>query len=199
MKETLCPGRVSSPGAFCGVLLAAMASYTCPKGGEEMRRNAARYIVGYGVTVLTGVLLQFLYEEMGGVVTQVLSPMNASPWEMGKLCFWPYLVGALIIWRLGEGTDSRGGHCALLVGMPLAATALAYFLPGAAPMLRYAVPAGGIGLYAWVLRRRLWGGELFWYTLAILLGIAYLLLTAAAPEGALFTDPLALPTAAIPV
>ena len=84
---------------------------------------------------------------------------NGSPWEVGKLCFWPYLVGALIIWRLGDGTDSRGGHCVLLVGMPLAMTALAYCLPGAVPVLRYAVPAGGIALYALVLRRRLWGGE----------------------------------------
>ena len=164
-----------------------------------MRRNAAQYIVGYGVTVLTGVLLQCLYEEMGGVVTQVLSPMNASPWEMGKLCFWPYLAGALLIWRLGDGEDSRGGHCALLVGMPLAMTALSYFLPQAAVILRLAVPAAGIALYALVLRRKLWGGELLWYTLAILMGIAYLLLTAAAPQTGIFAEPMVLPTMAIPV
>ena len=164
-----------------------------------MDRNGARYVMGYGVTVLTGVLLECLYAQVGGVVMRVLAPMNGSAWEMGKLCFWPCLVGALIIWRLGEGTDSRGGHCALLVGMPLAATALAYFLPGAAPVLRYAVPAGGIGLYAWVLRRRLWGGELFWYTLAILLGIAYLMLTALPPSGGIFDELLTVPTMAIPV
>ena len=164
-----------------------------------MGRRAARYAIGCGVTVLTGVLLECLYAQTGGVVMRVLAPVNASPWELGKLCFWPYLVGALLIWRLGDGEDSRGGHCALLVGMPLTMTALAYLLPGAAAVLRYAVPAAGIALYALVLRRRrLWGGELLWYTLAILLGIAYLLLTAAAPEGALFTDPLALPTMSIP-
>ena len=164
-----------------------------------MRRNAARYVTGYGVTVLAGVLLQCLQEEVGGVVLGVLSPVNASPWELGKLCFWPYLMGALLIWRLGDGEDSRGGHCALLVGMSLAMTALTYFLPGAAEVLRYTVPAAGIALYALVLRRRLRGGELLWYTLAVLLGIAYLLLTAAAPEGTLFTAPSALPTMAIPV
>ena len=164
-----------------------------------MRRNGARYVIGYGVTVLTGILLECIYAQTGSVVMRVLAPMNGSPWEVGKLCFWPYLVGALIIWRLGDGTDSRGGHCVLLVGMPLAMTALTYCLPGAVPVLRYAVPAGGIALYALVLRRRLWGGELLWYTLAILLGVAFLLLTAAAPEGALFADPSALPTMAIPV
>ena len=104
-----------------------------------MDRNGARYVIGYGVTVLTGVLLECLYAQVGGVVMRVLAPMNGSAWEMGKLCFWPYLVGALIIWRLGEGTDSRGGHCALLVGMPLVMTALAYFLPGAASVDRKSV------------------------------------------------------------
>ena len=164
-----------------------------------MKRKAARYAIGYGVTVLTGVLLACLQEEMGGVVLRVLSPMNESPWELGKLCFWPYLAGALLIWRLGDGEDSRGGHCALLVWMPLAMTALAYLLPGAAEVLRYVVPGLGIVLYALVLRRKLWGGELLWYTLAILLGIAYLLLTAAPPQGGLFAEPMALPTMAIPV
>ena len=163
-----------------------------------MGRKAARYAIGYGVTVLAGVLLECLYARTGSVVMRVLAPMNGSPWELGKLCFWPYLTGALLIWRLGDGEDSRGGHCALLVGMPLIMTALTYFLPGAATALRLLVPAGGIALYAAVLRRRLWGEELLWYTLAILLGIAYLLLTAAAPEGTLFTDPLALPTMSIP-
>lgn len=164
-----------------------------------MRRNVARYAIGYGVTVMTGVLLACLQEEVGGVVLRVLSPVNESPWELGKLCFWPYLVGALLIWRLGDGEDSRGGHCALLVAMPLMMTALAYLLPGAAEVLRYTVPAAGVALYALVLRRRLWGGELLWYTLAILLGIAYLLLTAAPPRGGIFAAPAALPTMAIPV
>ena len=57
----------------------------------------------------------------------------------------------------------------------------------------------GLLLYAFVLRRNLWGGELLWYTLAILLGIAYLLLTVMPPQGALFTPPLCVPTVAIPV
>ena len=182
-----------------GVLFGAVPSYTCPEGGEGMRRNGARYAIGYGVTVLTGVLLECLYTQTGSVVIRVIAPMNASPWELGKLCFWPYLVGALLIWRLGDGTDSRGGHCALLVGMPLVMTALCAVQPAAAEVLRFAVPAVGIALYALVLRRKLCCGELLWYTLAILLGIAYLLLTAAAPEGALFADPSALPTMAIPV
>ena len=61
------------------------------------------------------------------------------------------------------------------------------------------VLALGVALYALVLRRWLWGGELLWYTLAILLGIAYLLLTAMPPEGGIFVDLTGVPTMAIPV
>ena len=168
-----------------------------------MEGRGARYVIGYCVTVLTAVLLWCLRQELGGVVMDVLLPKNGSAWEQGKLCFWPYLAGGLLIWRLGTKEDSRGGHCALLVLMPLALTAVCYFVPlhnhqvvlGAWLL----VLAAGIALYGLVLRRHLWGGELLWYTLAILMGIAYLLLTAAPPEGTLFADPMGVPTMAIPV
>ena len=162
-----------------------------------------RYVLGFGITVMTGVLLQCLYEELGGPVMSILAPDSGSPWEQGKLCFWPYLAGALLIWRLGDAQDSRGGHCALLLLMPLAMT-LACWLLGldtrsAVTAAWLVVLAGGLALYALVLRRRLWGGELLWYTLAILLAIAYLLLTALPPAVGPFVDPGGVPTMAIPV
>ena len=168
-----------------------------------MEGRGARYVIGYCVAVLTAVLLWCLRQELGGVVMDILLPVNGSAWEMGKLCFWPYLPSALLIWRLGDGTDSRGGHCAVLVGMPLALTAVCYFVPlhdyQAALGAWLVVLAAGVALYALVLRRRLWGGELLWYTLAILLGIAYLLLTAMPPQTGIFLDPTGVPTMAIPV
>ena len=168
-----------------------------------MEGKGARYVIGYCVTVLTAVLLWCVQQETEGIVLRVLLPINASPWEQGKLCFWPYLAGALLIWRLGEGGDSRGGHCALLVLMPLAMTALCIFVGDGSYRttlaLWLAVLAAGVALYALVLRRRLWGGELLWYALAIVMGVAYLLLTAASPSGLLFTDPTGVPTMAIPV
>ena len=168
-----------------------------------MEGKGARYVIGWSVTVLAAVLLWCLRREVGGVVMDVLLPVNMSPWEQGKLCFWPYLAGAVLIWRLGDGTDSRGGHCALLAAMPLAMTALCYFLHittyRGVLAAWFLVLSAGIALYALVLRRWLRGGELLWYTLAILVGIAYLMVTAAAPEGALFADPTGVPTMAIPV
>ena len=49
--------------------------------------------------------------------------------------------------------------------------------------------AGAMALYHFLLRRRLPGGELLWYLLAILLGVAYLLLTALPLTGGIFLDP----------
>ncbi len=168
-----------------------------------MEGRGTRYVIGYCVTVLVGVLLRCMYLEMGGVVLSLLVPINGSAWEQGKLCFWPYLAGALLIWRLGDGEDSRGGHCALMVLMSLVMTALCALLapraPGMMAALWLVVLALGVALYALVLRRWLWGGELLWYTLAILLGIAYLLLTAMPPEGGIFADLTGVPTMAIPV
>ncbi|MEI3103226.1 MAG: hypothetical protein V8S97_03250 [Oscillospiraceae bacterium] len=46
--------------------------------------------------------------------------------------------------------------------------------------------------------RRLRGGELVWYVLAILVGIAYLLLTVGAPDIGPFADPAAAAMGAIP-
>ena len=85
---------------------------------------------------------------------------------------------------------SRSGHCAVLVLMPLLLMVLCWLLPMVpVAALWIAVLAAGVVLYASVLRKRLWGGELLWYTLAILLGIAYLLFTVLPPMGGPFTDP----------
>ena len=152
---------------------------------------------------MTGVLLQCLYAEMGGPVLGTMAPVTCSAWELGKLCFWPYLPSALLIWRLGDGQDSGGGHCVLLVGMPLGMTLVCWAL-GISGTVEIAaawaaVLALGMTLHALVLRRRLWGGELVWYTLAILLGIAYLLLTVMPPAWGPFVPPISVPTMAIPV
>ena len=56
-------------------------------------------------------------------------------------------------------------------------------------LLFSAATAGGMALYHLLLRRRLRGGELVWYLLAILLGVAYLILTALPLTGGIFLDP----------
>ena len=117
---------------------------------------------------------------------------------MGKLLYWPYLPAALVIWRMTPERQGRGGHCLLLAAMPLCMTGLCWLLPGRGLRLWSLILAGGLTLHGQVLVRRLRGGELLWYVLAILLGIAYLLLTVRAPSAGPFADPSAPVMAAIP-
>lgn len=151
-----------------------------------------RYLWAFLLTVFAAVLLRGLAITMPSPATEVLSPMNESPWELGKLVFWPYLCGALLLWRLEpENSASRGGHCAALLAVTFLMVILCQRLWGVIPLwlLFCAAVAGAMALYHFLLRRHLWGGALLWYLLAILLGVAYLLLTALPLSGGIFLDP----------
>ena len=155
-----------------------------------MKRDILRYIGGFAVTLAAAVLLQALYSAHPDALTGTLAPINESPWELSKALYWPYLCGALLIWGLGKETDRRGGHCMLLVLMPLLCVTVFFVWKEAAPWLVWCIVlAIGIALYALVFRRKVRGGELLWVTLAILLGIAYLLFTVLPPGWRIFLDP----------
>lgn len=148
------------------------------------------YAGGFLASVVLGLLLLWLGSRCGeNPLVMVLAPRNDSAWELSKLVFWPYLGGALVIWRGSAAGASRGGHCMLLLLMPLAAVLAGWLWPALGRWLWVAVLAGGIALYDAVLRKKMWGGELLWYTLAILLGIAYILFSVLPPMGGPFTDP----------
>lgn len=153
---------------------------------------------GLPVTAAAAAALWLLHRTFPCPLTALLTPVNGSPWEMGKLLYWPYLPAALVIWRMTPERQGRGGHCLLLAAMPLCMTGLCWLLPGRGLRLWSLILAGGLTLHGQVLVRRLRGGELLWYVLAILLGIAYLLLTVRAPSAGPFADPSAPVMAAIP-
>lgn len=157
-----------------------------------------RYILGFFTAAVTAAALWLLHRTFPCPLTALLTPVNGSPWEMGKLLYWPYLPAALVIWRMTPERQGRGGHCLLLAAMPLCMTGLCWLLPGRGLRLWSLILAGGLTLHGQVLVRRLRGGELLWYVLAILLGIAYLLLTVRAPSTGPFADPSAPAMAAIP-
>ena len=155
-----------------------------------MKREILRYIGGFAVTLAAAVLLQALYTAHPDALTGTLAPVNDSPWELGKALYWPYLCGALLMWGLGKEADCRGGHCVLLVGMPILCVAVFSLWQTGNPWVVWClVLAVGIALYALLVRRKVWGGELLWVTLAILLGIAYLLFTVMPPGWGIFLDP----------
>ena len=153
-------------------------------------KRIIRYVGGFALTLAASVLLQALYAAHPDPLTGTLAAINNSPWELSKGLFWPYLCGALLIWALGEESDQRGGHCVVLVLMPfLCVGAFSVFGGSEVWVIRCGVLAVGIALYALVFRKNVWGGEVLWVTLAILLGIAYLLFTVMPPMWRIFLDP----------
>ena len=117
-----------------------------------------RYILGFFTAAAAAAALWLLHRTFPCPLTALLAPANGSPWEMGKLLFWPYLPAALVIWRLSPERGSRGGHCLLLAAMPLCMAGLCWLLPGRWLRLWSLVLAGGLTLHGTVLSRRVPGG-----------------------------------------
>lgn len=165
-------------------------AYASGKGVIGMLQRL-RYLWVFLITTAAAVLLHSLSIALPCPAVEVLTPLNESPWELGKLVFWPYLAGALLLWRLEPSGGSRGGHCAALLASTVLMVLLSRLLWGIAPVyaLFSGAVIGGMALYHYLLRSHLPDSELLWYLLAILLGVAYLLLTALSPEGGIFLDP----------
>ena len=148
-----------------------------------MRRM--RYLLSFCTAAACAALLYGLSVRFPNPLTQVLFPVNGSPWELGKLALWPGSCAALVLHRLDGG--SRSGLCAAVLLSVGAAMALG--AAGLSSVLLCPL-AAAVGLIAYALAlRRLRGGELLWYTALILLSIACILFTILPPSGALFTDP----------
>ena len=113
-----------------------------------------RYILGFFTAAAAAAALWLLHRTFPCPLTALLTPVNGSPWEMGKLLYWPYLPAALVIWRMTPERQGRGGHCLLLAAMPLCMTGLCWLLPGRGLRLWSLILAGGLTLHGQVLVRR---------------------------------------------
>lgn len=151
-----------------------------------------RYLWAFALAAAAAVLLRGIAVTFPSPAAAVLSPVNESPWERGKLVFWPCLCAALLLWRMEPAKDAAGGsYCAATVCATGLMTMLCALSGDAAPVyLLFGIAlAGGMALHRFVLLRRTWGGAALWYPLVILLAIAYLLLTACPLSWGIFLDP----------
>ena len=141
------------------------------------------YVLAFHAALAAAILLWALQEKFPGPLTNTLSPVWNSPWEMGKAAFFPLLAAAPTLWVLQKG-GSRGGLCLMALAGAVLALALTY-----APVPPAAVAAMAIGgaaaLYGLALRR-VSGDGLPWYVLTVALAVAYILLTILPPGGGIF-------------
>ena len=68
------------------------------------------YVLAFHAALAAAILLWALQEKFPGPLTNTLSPVWNSPWEMGKAAFFPLLAAAPTLWVLQKG-GSRGGLC----------------------------------------------------------------------------------------
>ncbi len=66
-----------------------------------MPKLSGRLLPAFVVTTVAGACLHFLYALLPNPVTAVLSPVNESLWEHGKILLWPYLAAMLLLTRKG--------------------------------------------------------------------------------------------------
>ena len=155
--------------------------------GEHFDRFALRY----PAAVICGLALLLCHGAVRGGPLAVLAPQCPSPWELGKLGFWPVLAAWGLTGRLGRERRSlvRDLPAAVLVplGMTLACWALVAAGGYGAVSLGIwaALLAGGMALCPDGERRR---G--LWRALALLLAGLYTVLTFFPPDWGPFVDPL---------
>ena len=83
------------------------------------------YVLAFHAALAAAILLWALQEKFPGPLTNTLSPVWNSPWEMGKAAFFPLLAAAPTLWVLQKG-GSRGGLCLMALSGAALALALAW-------------------------------------------------------------------------
>ena len=127
------------------------------------------YVLAFHAALAAAILLWALQEKFPGPLTNTLSPVWNSPWEMGKAVFFPLLAAAPTLWVLQKG-GSRGGLCLMALSGAALALALAWTPLAPAAVAVLAITAA--------LAR---------YLLTAALSVAYILLTILPPAGGIFT------------
>lgn len=61
------------------------------------------YVLAFHAALAAAILLWALQEKFPGPLTNTLSPIWNSPWEMGKAAFFPLLAAAPTLWVLQKG------------------------------------------------------------------------------------------------
>lgn len=67
-----------------------------------MEKLDKKLLACFGLTLVAGVILHFLFDLWPSILTEFIAPVNESLWEHIKLIFWPYLLTGLYLTRAGK-------------------------------------------------------------------------------------------------
>lgn len=154
-----------------------------------MKNGFAHFSIRFLTAVLAGLFLLLLRAAAHNPVFALLTPQFASPWELGKLLYWPLLLAAAIPLRQGGKFSERLPWLTLA---PLAAVLVFWALSA----LR---PGPGVYLLVWIVlsaaalalaQRGILskGNRDLWLVLTVALGILYIVLTFLPPGLGPFLD-----------
>lgn len=153
-----------------------------------MSRGRIHTLAGYTLAFLVGcagaTLLWAMRVKLDDPLCRTLSPVCASPWEMGKAAFFPLLAVSPLLWRWERG-GSRGGLCCMALAGTVIAVVLTWWTPLPPAAVTAAALAGAVTLYGLVLRR-LSDMAAVWGTAVVVMAVAYILLTLRHPMTRLF-------------
>lgn len=71
-----------------------------------------RFWLAFGIAVLAGTGLHFLYDVCPAPLVGLFAPVNESVWEHLKLFFWPTLAAAFVLTQEKRGSGSGRGAVA---------------------------------------------------------------------------------------
>ena len=157
-----------------------------------MRKRLIHAILGWLLAIGIALMLRWLYAVWPNRLTGLLAPVSQSPWEWGKAAYWPGLAALLLMRWMNPDDRPQGAGWWLLTILPLATCGICWALQTAELPVFWVWPtvlAAGLLLDTLLRRRGPRGTALLPLTVAVLLGIAYILLTVLPPMGGPFTDP----------
>ena len=158
-----------------------------------MKQSFNHFAIQFLSAILLGLLLVALHSRISGGFFTIFVPKFASPWELGKLIYWPMLGSMLFTWQKRTAVREAGWEAPCLVLTPMALFLLCWCLS----LLNL---SSGVYVLLWVLMMA--AGMLaatmgnadhkqspVWFVLAVALGMLYVIFSFMPPQWGPFMDP----------
>jgi len=151
--------------------------------------------LAFGLSLLAGVVLHFVYDWFPNPVTALIAPVNESLWEHAKLLFWPLTVTAFCL--CGGKMQALAARLLAAVAASLSVVAAGYIyhilLRGEALAVDVVLYAAAMALGFWLAEPlEKWtvtpGRQKLAVALTCIMAVLFIWFTYAPPETVIFAD-----------